>query len=218
MQANESLRVVLVDRPGSVQTVVRILMPATPYEDAARPARELLTTILGGTFTCRLNQNLRVDKGITYGARSGLVFGPSSSYFVAQAQVQAEHTGVGVREFLSEFARLRGGDVTATEAQKARATHRLGVIRSFAGLSGLIGTATNQSLHGLGIEALSGELAQVAELGAEELNAATATLLPTDRALIVLVGDGAIVREQLEGLDLPPIELVDPSGKPEENR
>ena len=45
-----------------------------------------------------------------------------------------------------------------------------------------------------------------------------ASLLPTQRALIVLVGDGAVVREQLEGLDLPPIEVVDPSGKSEENR
>jgi len=216
--ANDSLRVLLVDRPGSVQTVVRILMPTAPYADATRPARELLTTILGGTFTSRLNQNLRVGKGITYGAQSGLAFGPSAAYFVAQAQVQGEHTGVGVREFLAEFARLRGGDVTPDEAQKVRATYRLRVIRSFAGLSGLIGTATGLTLQGLGIEALSAELGQVADLTAEELNAVAAKLLPTERALIVLVGDESVVREQLEGLDLPPIEVVDPSGKPEENR
>ena len=62
------LRFVVVDRPEAPQTVVRFAAPAPAFADPARPKLRLLGTILGGSFTSRLNQNLREKNGYTYGA------------------------------------------------------------------------------------------------------------------------------------------------------
>jgi zinc protease len=109
----KDFRVVLVDKPGAVQTVIRFYLPAPAYQDAGRVPRTLLNTILGGSFTSRLNQNLRERNGFTYGAGSRFLAEPQVGYFVATSNVQAVVTGAALREFLHEFAAIRSGDVSA---------------------------------------------------------------------------------------------------------
>ncbi|MBI4879750.1 MAG: insulinase family protein, partial [Planctomycetes bacterium] len=65
---SNALRVYLVDRPRAVQTVIHFALPGIARSDARRVPYELIGTVLGGTFTSRLNSNLREDKGFTYGA------------------------------------------------------------------------------------------------------------------------------------------------------
>ncbi|WP_102125014.1 M16 family metallopeptidase [Deinococcus planocerae] len=206
--ANRALRVLVVDKPGAPQTVVRFLMPAPPAEDARSNALRSLNTLLGGSFTSRLQQNLREDKGYTYGAGSGLLQDVGTGYLVATANVETGVTGPAVREFLNEFARLRRGDVTADEAAKTAATRRADTVASLGTLEGLVGTAAGLYTQGKPFSALGQELEQLSRFGTADLNRLAPAALPYEQGVLVLVGDRAKIVPQLQGLNLPaPVEV-----------
>jgi predicted Zn-dependent peptidase len=210
----EPLRVVLVNKPGAVQTVIRFFTRGPKYASPDRVRLQMLNTILGGSFTSRLNQNLRERHGYTYGARSRFAMEPSTGYFSAGADVQTEHTGAALREFLSEFGRLRGGDVTAEETAKSRQTNRLELVRSFEGQEGLVSTACLLDRNGLPFATLGEDLAAMERVTHEELNRLARPAIPLEHGLVVLVGDKAAIAPQLAGLDLPPPVEVSPRGTP----
>ena len=205
---NRSLRVFLVDRPEAPQTVVRFAAPAPKFADPARPKLYLLGTVLGGSFTSRLNQNLREKNGYTYGANAHFGLGRAVGTFSAGADVTAKVTGASLKELLAEFARLAGGDVTPEEAGKARDIVKNGAVQAFSGLSGILATATNYVELGAPFETLGEDLAAQSTLDASALNAAAKSALALDRGVLVLVGDKAAILPQLKELPLSaPIEV-----------
>lgn len=205
---NKTQRVVIVDKPDSVQTVVQFYMPGPKYADPKRVEFDLLNTILGGSFTSRLNQNLRERNGYTYGARSRFAMSPSAGYVTASSNVQADVTGAALREFLNEFARFRAGDISVEETRKSQETNRMSAIQSFQGLDGVIRTAEERELNGVSFSSLGDDLATMTEASQSGLNALAMKALPLEQSLLVLVGDKKVILKQLEGLDLPtPTEL-----------
>ncbi|MEW6743496.1 MAG: pitrilysin family protein [Planctomycetota bacterium] len=199
----KAMRVVLIDRPGSVQTVIRFFMPAPRFACPDRVELELLNTLLGGSFTSRLNQNLRERHGFTYGARSRFAMEPHAGYLMAWSDVQTEVTGRAIEEFLNEFGRMRAGDITAQEAAKARETNRVDMIDGMQGLSGLLSTAVALEVNGAPFSTLDADLAEMAAVSEKNLNSLAARSIPVDRALLVLMGDKAAILEQVKSLNLP---------------
>ena len=207
--ANQYLRVVYVDKEDATQTVIRFIMPGFRYRDPYRVSHELLNTIFGGSFTSRLNQNLREDHGYTYGAGSRMNMNRSVGYTIAAATVQADVTGAAIGEFLKEFERIRAGDVTEEEAMKTRETNRMDAIESFQGLNGLIRTAEELALNRLPFSTIGDDLNRIASITEDDLNAVASAAFPMEEALLVLVGDREVIMEQLAGLGLPtPTELT----------
>ncbi len=201
--ANKNLRVVIVDRPGAVQTVVRFVLPAPAYGDPNREGLASLGTLLGGGFTSRLNQNLREAKGYTYGAGARYIFAPNLGYAVATSSVRSDVTGPSIQEFLNEFKRLSSGDVTDPEAGKAAATRRSDVVESMGSLTGLLSVAAGYELNNRPFSALAEDLRAAQALTSANLNQLAKSALPLERGLLVLVGDRATILKQLEGLGLP---------------
>ena len=205
---NGGPRFVIVDRPEAPQTVVRFATPAPVFADPLRPRLRLLGTILGGSFTSRLNQNLREKNAYTYGASSRFGLGRATGAFTAGADVTAKVTGASLREFLSEFARLSGGDVTPDEVGKARDIVKNGAVEGFSGLSGILATATSYAELGAPFETLGEDLAAQSSLDAAALNASAKTAIALDRGVLVLVGDKATILPQLKETGLPaPVEV-----------
>lgn len=211
---DRSMRVVLVDRPGAVQTVVSFYMPAPKYASPERNALDLLGTILGGSFTSRLNQNLREDKGYTYGARCNFSLNPNAGYFSAASRVRADVTGASIGEFLKEFKAIRGGDITDQETAKSQATVRMQTVQSFAGLAGMIGAATELVRNGRPLTELSSDLDAMKNVTTDQLNKLANSAIPLEKAVLVLVGDKATILPQLEGLGLPDPQEYSPEGDP----
>ncbi len=207
-------RLIIVDRPEAPQTVVRFAAPAPAFADPARPKLRLLGTILGGSFTSRLNQNLREKNGYTYGASSRFGLGRATGAFSAGADVTAKVTGASLREFLSEFSRLSGGDVTPEEVGKARDIVKNGAVQGFSGLSGILSTATNYAELGAPFETLGEDLVTQSSLDAAALNAAAKSAIALDRGVLVLVGDKAAILPQLKDLPFPAPVEVDTWGNP----
>ncbi|MGA7991986.1 MAG: pitrilysin family protein [Thermoanaerobaculia bacterium] len=202
------LRVYLVDRPDAPQTSVRFLAPSPRFADSSRVPLRLLGTILGGSFTSRLEQNLREKHGYVYHAGAGFSPGPLLGTFSAAAEVTAKDTGGALREFLNEFARLSSGDVTDEEAGKARGLVKNRVVEAFSGLSGIVGTAASYVESGAPFETLGEDLAAMQRTTAADLNARAKTAVALDKAVLVLVGDKATLLPQLEEAGLPaPIEV-----------
>ncbi|MBL9032989.1 MAG: insulinase family protein [Phycisphaerae bacterium] len=219
------LRVVVVDRPEAVQTVIRFMAPAPRYASEERVPMRLINTILGGSFTSRLNQNLREDHGYTYGAGSRFVMGPANGYFIASSSVKASVTGAALKEFLAEFARLRGGaiaaaggsgDIAEAEVGKARETLRTDTIQAFQGLSGLLGVAGELQRNGVPFATLAQDLSRMGTLGAKDLNARARAAVALERGVLVLVGDKGLIEKEMAGLGLPAAVEVDPLGTPKD--
>jgi len=207
-------RLLLLDRPGAPQTVVRFVMPGQAGRDPNRLAGDVLNTLFGGSFTSRLNQNLREQHGYTYGARSGFVRLPDQGTFSASSAVRTDVTGASLAEFGKEFVRLRGGDVTADEVAKARSTVEADIVADFEGLGPTVNLWLGLRERGSGPDEVAQDLAQLPSITADSLNALAEQLVDTDHALLVLVGDGAQVQPQLDGLPLPLVERVDERGRP----
>jgi predicted Zn-dependent peptidase len=209
-----TMRLAICDRPNATQTVVHFAAPGAAFNDPARVQRRLVNTILGGSFTSRLNQNLREDHGYTYGARSAWAMRPSGGNFLAAASVQAEVTGAALREFMKEFDRLKSGDISDAEAAKARQTVRQDIVSDFEGVRGLLGTASEYVVNGLTFDSIGQDLGSVQHAQATDLNAFARTALALDHGVLVLVGDKATILEQIKDLGLPQPIFVDPTGEP----
>lgn len=208
------LRVVLIHRPEAVQTVVRYFAHGVSYSSDRRPMMEVLSTILGGSFTSRLNQNLRERHGYTYGARCSFVFGRSAGYFNAGASVMADVTGESLKEFKKEFDLIRSGDMTEAEVAKARLQIRMELVESLETIGGLLETAGELVHLGLPLSSLAKDLATMQTLKTAELNAMAREALAIDEGVLVLVGDRSVIRTELNGLGLPEPEEFSVAGEP----
>ncbi len=207
-------RVYLVHRPDAAQTVVRFVMPGPARDDPARLEFEAINTILGGSFTSRLNANIREKNGYSYGAGSSYAMWKELGIFVASASVQAQVTGPALREFLHEFEKLRGADISVEEAAKAKSTQRQELVASLAGLDGLLTTAMDLEAEGLGFDELERRMQGFAAIEAAALNGIAKRSVTLEAASLLLVGDRAVILAQLDGLPLPAPVEVDVHGRP----
>ena len=207
-------RVVIVNRPDAVQTMVQVIMPAQPFADPQRVTYNVLNTIIGGSFTSRLNQNLREDKGYTYGARSRFNMEISTGFFTARAAVRADVTGAALREMLMELERTAGGDVSPEETAKAVETIRTSTVQGFASLRSILASAADLTVAGLPFETIAKDMASLQKIHESDLNQLAGSALPLQQSIIVLVGDRQRILSDLSSLELPtPIE-VDVYGEP----
>jgi zinc protease len=215
-RGSEGMRLYLVDRPGAVQTVIRIMAPAPAYGHEHRVQYTLLNTLLGGTFTSRLNQNLREDHGYTYGAASRFAMGRSTGYFVASTSVRTDVTGESITEMLRELERMRSGDVSEEEAGKARESLRTDTIQGLAGLGGLLNTAAARIINGVPFDSVAEDLSTMETIEGSSLNALAREALRTSEGVMVLVGDKSAIENELRELGLPAPVVVSPTGAPSE--
>ena len=102
----KSRQIYIVDKPEAAQSQIRIGWVGVPRSTPITPALQVLNTILGGSFTSRLNQNLREEHGYSYGASSVFDMRLSAGPFLATAGVQTDKTGESVKEFFNELDRI----------------------------------------------------------------------------------------------------------------
>jgi zinc protease len=213
LAAADKLRVIIVNRPDATQTTVRVLTPGITYGDKNRVPLELMNTVLGGSFTSRLNANLREDKGYTYGAGSRFVTDPKTGWFVASADVKADVTGPSVKEMLAELHKLAAGDVSSEELTKARQSYRADLVQRFATLGSLLGTASALEEQGVPFASLAADMRDADSATADQLNQVARQYPKLEKGLLILVGDEALIRKQIKDLGLPPAVSYDPNGK-----
>ncbi|MSR36242.1 MAG: insulinase family protein [Gemmatimonadetes bacterium] len=110
----------VIDRPGAVQSEIRVGHPGVAMKDPDYYALGVANSILGGAFTSRLNLNLRERHGFTYGVRSHFAFRRSAGPFVVSTAVGTDVTADAVREILHETRLMAGDGPTEEEVEAAR--------------------------------------------------------------------------------------------------
>lgn len=209
-----SMLLAIVDRPGAPQTMVMYAAPGSSLGDARRVPLDMVGTILGGSFTSRLNQNLRERNGFTYGVRADFAMQPSAGWFFARSAIRTDATGAALKEFAREFEKIRAGDISGEETTKAALTLRQDTVRSMGTLGGLLGQAQRLQAAHLPWSTLADDLASCAQAKPAALNALAKPALAIEQGVLVLVGDKAKIMPQLEGLGLAAPVFLDAWGSP----
>ena len=206
-------RLVLVDKPGAPQTVLRLVGPGVARSSPDRPPLSLLATVLGGSFTSRLNFNLREQKGYTYGAGSSFQFLRRPGPFFAAAAVFTKVTDAALGEFLKELGALRTGLVTAEELTKARAMQQQRLAEALSTTGGTAGTLADLSLYGLPLDEPVRFIKALQKADAPLLKRLANKTIDPATITIVAVGDRKVIEPGLKALGLPAPEIRDADGE-----
>ena len=199
--------VFLVDKPGAAQTVVRIGRVGAARSTPDYAALQVLNTILGGSFTSRLNQNLRETNGYTYGARSSFAFRPVAGPFVASADVQTAVTGPALTEFFRELEGIRRR-VPDEELARARNYVALSFPEPFGTVRGTASLVGDLFLDDLPLDAYAGYTRDVLGVTADDLERVAAEYVDPARVAVVVVGDRAAIEADVRALDLGPVRTL----------
>ena len=190
----------LVDRPGAVQTNIRFGGPAVPRSDPGYPALALAVTVFSGYFTSRLNDNIREQKGYTYGAHSRIEHRKVSAYLSISTDVGREVTAPALVEIGYELGRMVSQPVAQSELDAARrylqGTLAMG-IQTQAGLTSYLATLAGA---GLPVEYLREYPAALERVTPADVLEAARRFLSPRRLAMVLVGDAAAIRPTLDPL------------------
>ncbi|HVZ75180.1 MAG TPA: pitrilysin family protein [Polyangia bacterium] len=205
-------RLVLVDRPAAPQSIIRLVGPGLDRRSPDRPALSMLNAILGGSFTSRLNFNLREQKGYTYGAGSSFSFLRRPGAFAARAAVFTEVTAASVTEFLKELTAIREQPITDAERTKARALLLDRVAEGLATSSGLASTFAELGLYGLPADEPARFIAALEAVTSADLQRLARAHIDPETMSIVIVGDRAKIEPGLRELGLPAPEMRDTDG------
>ncbi len=200
-------QVYLVDKPGAAQSQIRIGWVGVPRSTPDYATLEVLNTILGGSFTSRLNQNLREKNGYAYGASSGFDMRGAAGPFLAAAGVQTDKTADALREF---FVELNGmlTPVPAEELAKAKNYVALGFPGEFETTGDLARKLEELVVYGLPDDTFSGFVSAVTRQTAADLQRAAARYLQPDKMAVVVVGDRAAIEAGIRALNLGPVNII----------
>ncbi len=188
----------ILQRDGSVQSTFRIGRPAIAADDADYVPLQLASTVLGSGISSRLNQNLREDKGYTYGARAGLDAARVGGSIVAQADVRNEVTGAALEEFFREFRRLGSEPVPGQELDSTKRYVAGGYLISNQMQGAVAATLARNWLVGLPAEFLGEYVPRVRAVSAEQVQEVAGKYYDPAQLSVIVVGDGNAVSGQLK--------------------
>jgi zinc protease len=190
----------LVDRPGSVQSSLRMALPAVPRTHPDYAALQLANMVFGGYFSSRWVENIREDKGYTYGPHSSIEHFVAGSAMVVAAEVATEVTGPSLLETLYELGRIASLPPGEDELEQAR-RYALGTLRlGMSTQAGLAGLASVYASFGLRLDYLSQHSAALTAATREQVAEVAARYLAPSRALTVVLGDAEKVEAPLAAL------------------
>ncbi len=206
-------RVVLIDRPGAPQSQVRVGHLGRERQTPDFAAVRLLEMLLGGSFTSRLNQNLREKHGYVYHAYANFDLGSVGGSFRTRAGVRTDVTAPALSETVAEF----GGMCTPmspAELDKGRALVLQTVADAFSDGSQAAEYLADLVGHEVPLDAWTNLPASLGALDVPSLAAAARRLLMPDRLSIVVVGDRKLIEPSLRQLPfVTSIEVRDVSGR-----
>jgi predicted Zn-dependent peptidase len=201
--------VVLVDRPGSVQSSLRLGGVALRRDADGYPALQLANLVFGGYFSSRWNENIREDKGYTYGPHSRIEHNVLGSSLVLDADVATEVTAPALLETAYELGKISALPVTDGEVESVR-QYAIGTLAlSTATQAGLATTLSSLLGTGLGLDWMIEHPRRLAKVTNAEVSAAAAEFFAPARLVTVVVGDAASIATPLQALT-----RVVPDGQP----
>jgi zinc protease len=210
-------RVLLIDSPGSVQTHFWAANVGVDRRYRQRAALDLVNTLYGGRFTSIINTELRINSGLSYGARSGFTRGTVPGEFAIQSYAETANTDKALDLTLRTLERLKRDGVTGDMLESARAYVLGQYPLNFETASDWAGALGDIELYGLGAEYIDHYGPALRNVTLPDARSVIDEAFPSSDSLaIVLVGDAGKIRQQVESYGpITDMMLTQPSFEPE---
>ena len=201
-------RVVVIDRPGAVQTEVRIGNIGLPRKHPDFLALDLAIKILGGEGGNRLHRVLRSERGLTYGASADVNALKDAGDIVADTDTRSESTGEVLRLIVDEMWRLQRQRVNERELADAQAYLTGSFPLTIETPSAIALQVLNAVFYGLDLNDLQTFRERVNAVTPDDIQRVAREYLRPDRLSIVLVGDASVFSKQLAGVGFEEFERI----------
>jgi zinc protease len=195
-------KLLLIDKPDATQTYFQIGQPGIDMKNPDRTTLEIINTLFGGRFTSMLNDELRVNSGLTYGAASQLEQPRLPGAIVISTYTKTDTTTQAIDMALDVLRRLNEKGITAAQLASAKAyvkglypTRRLETMDQLAALIGEI------ELYGLGPDEVDGYFGRIDNITLDQANATIKKYYQTDDLTFVVLGAADKIREQVKKYD-----------------
>jgi predicted Zn-dependent peptidase len=197
--AGKGTTVVIVDKPGAPQTSFRVGGIGAPRSTSDYFALQVMNTILGGSYTARLNANLRETRGYTYGAFSGFGLRRSAGPFIASAEVVTAKTDSALIEFLKELRTIRD-TVPADELAKAKRYLQLGLPSNFETTQGIALEFLPLVAYGIPLDFFASAVQRYGAVTQADVQRVARQYVDPDKLTIVVVGDRKVIEPAIRAL------------------
>jgi zinc protease len=207
--------VYLIDRPGSIQSVILAGHVGLPKSNPDEIAIETMNVVLGGAFTSRVNMNLREDKHWAYGAFTFVLPARGQGPFVAYAPVQTDKTKESMIELNKELHGILGDrPITAEELTKAQKSETLALPGSWETIDSVSSSIGDIVNFGLPVDYYSTYPDKVRALTLNDLTKAAQKIVHPDQLVWVVVGDRSKIESGIRDLGWSDIHFLDADGDP----
>ena len=201
-------RLVVIDRPGAVQTEIRVGHVGVARKHADYLALDLAIKILGGEGGNRLHRVLRSERGLTYGASADINALKEGGDIVAETDTRSESTGEALRLIVDELWRLQRQRVSERELADAQAYLTGSFPLTIETPSAIALQVLNAVFYGLDMGELQTFRERVNAITVDDIQRVARTYLHPDRLSIVLVGDADVFAKQLPGVGFEQFERI----------
>ena len=215
VEHQKSASVYIVDKPGSIQSMILAGHIAPPKSNPDEIAMETLNTILGGAFISRLNMNLREDKHWSYGAGTVLWNARGQRPFIAYAPVQTDKTKESVAEIVKELQGVvKDRPASKDELAMAQDNQTLRLPGSRETMNAVANSIVDLVKYGLPDDYYETYTGKVRALTTQDISTAAEKLLRPDKVVWIVVGDRSKIEAGLKELNLADVKYIDADGNP----
>lgn len=200
-------QVFIIDKPGAAQSQIRIGWVGVPRSTPDYFTLQVLNTILGGSFSSRLNLNLREQHGYAYGAGSGFDMRGAAGPFFASAGVQTDKTADALKEFFVELAGILK-PVPADELARAKNYLALGFPGDFETTGDISRRLEEMIVYDLPGNYFDSYVSRIQAVSAADAQRAAQKYIQPDKFAVVVVGDRATIEAPIRALNLGPVTLL----------
>ena len=202
-----SRQILLVDKPGAPQSQIRMGWVGVARNTPDYFVLDVMNTLLGGSFTSRLNQNLREEHGYTYGASSSFSMRASPGPFTAGAGVQTDKTVESLTEFFKEIDGMHA-PVPPDDLARARNLEALGFPGDFETTSSVAARVSELVVYNLPDSFFNEYVPKIQAVSAGDLSRAANQYLQSGRFIVVVVGDLSKIEQPIRAANFGPVRVV----------
>jgi zinc protease len=202
----------LIDKPGAAQSSFRIGAVGVPRSTKDYFALTVMNTILGGSFTSRLNQNLREARGYTYGAGSRFDMRRAAGPFLASAEIVSAKSDSALLEFMKELNGIRQS-VPADELSRAKRYLQLQLPGNFETSQQIAAAMVPVALYSLPLDYYNNYVQSIEAVTQADVARVAQQYINPGSLAIVIVGDRKTIEQALKSTNIGPISIRDMTGQ-----
>ncbi len=200
-------RVVVIDMPDAGQAAVVVARRGLKRTDPEYFRAIVANSVLGGGYSARLNQEVRIKRGLSYGAGSSISARRNVGPFTASTQTKNESGAEVASLLMSELARLSSEPIADTELTPRKAVLTGNFGRNLETTDGLVTQIANLALHGLSLDEINNYIKNVQSVSGADVQKFAGSRIDSKGASVIIVGNAKVFLEDLRK-QFPNVEVI----------